>query len=174
MTVASTYEGWSRIQKRLVSRLPELSERDLRLRASADSWPIWAIVSHLAGTRVYWLCTVCGEPGAESTPFRDPTNEGWEDTLDIPRSSAELLVAIESSGRIVSSCLERWTPAMLDVAFERVRDGTVQLHTRASVLTRIVMHDAFHTGEVSSLLGQHGLPSLDPWEVSPDTAEAQS
>src|SRR5690349_23076426 len=34
-----------------------------------------------------------------------------------------------------------------------------QHHTRHSVLTRLVMHDSFHAGEVSLLLGLNGLPS---------------
>ncbi len=55
------YEGWRRVQDRLVARLPQLSTEQLGLKASTDSWPIWAIVAHLAGTRVYWLCGVFGE-----------------------------------------------------------------------------------------------------------------
>ncbi len=53
---------------------------------------------------------------------------------------------------------------MLDQAFSREWAGAVQRHTRQSVLTRLVMHDAFHCGEVSLVLGMHGLASLDPWE----------
>jgi uncharacterized damage-inducible protein DinB len=170
MSVAAMYEGWRRVQDRLVARLPLLSTEQLGLKASADSWPIWAIVAHLAGARVYWLCGVFGEPGAEKTPFRDPIGDGWEDRLDAPRGSSELLDAVESSWDVLESCLDRWTPEMLDVAFTRVRDGEVQRHTRHSVLTRLVMHDAFHSGEVSLLLGLNGLPSLDPWEPPPAAA----
>lgn len=171
MSVAAIYEGWNRVQNRLVSRLPQLSEDDLALRGSPDGWPIWAIIAHLAGTRVYWLCYVCGEPGVETTPFPNSQEEGWEDHLETPRSSAELLDAIRSTGRIVESCVERWTPEMLAVTFPRtVAGGQVQHHSRQSVLTRIVTHDAFHTGEVSLLLGQRGLPSLDPWEIVPPTS----
>jgi hypothetical protein len=36
-----------------------------------------------------------------------------------------------------------------------------------AVLTRIVQHDAFHTGEISLILGLNGLPSMDPWEPTP-------
>ncbi len=46
---------------------------------------------------------------------------------------------------------------------ERTRDGVVQIHTRASVLNRIFTHDAFHAGEISQLLGLHGLPPIDLW-----------
>jgi uncharacterized damage-inducible protein DinB len=163
MSVAPIYEGLQRAQTRLVKRVPALAPQELRLEASAG-WPIWAIVSHVAGTRVYWLCGVFKERGAETTPFPDPFGDGWEDRLDVPRSAEELLFALESSWRIVESCLARWTPDALGQVFTRERAGEVQQHTRASVLTRLVMHDAFHCGEISSLLGAHGLESMDPWE----------
>ena len=43
----------------------------------------------------------------------------------------------------------------------------MQHHTRSSVLTRIVMHDSFHCGEVSMILSRNGLESMDPWEPIP-------
>jgi DinB family protein len=113
------YEGWSRVQAQPVARLPALGPEELQLRVSPDGWPVWAMLSHLAGTRVYWLCSVLGEPGIETTPFPDSSREGWEDHLDVPRQSDELLFALESSWRIVESCLERWTPEMLGEVFDR-------------------------------------------------------
>jgi hypothetical protein len=150
-----------------VNALPRLGPSELALSASPDSWPVWAIVSHLAGTRVYWLCAIFKEPGAESTPFADLSGEGWEDHLDVPRSSDELMEAVVSTWRIVESCLERWTPEMLGLSFSRPGPRGTQHHTRSSVLTRMVMHDSFHCGEVSMILGGRGLPSLDPWEPIP-------
>jgi hypothetical protein len=168
MGVKPFYEGWERVQRRLVDRLPALGPAELELQG-ADGWPIWGLVSHLAGARVYWLCGVFREPGTETTAFPDPFGESWEDQLDHPRSSAELLFAVESSWRIVESCLERWTPEMLGETFTRERGGAVQLHTRQSVLTRLLTHDAFHVGEVSLVLGMNGLASMDPWEPPPPT-----
>lgn len=169
MSVAAMYEGWPRVQTRLVHALPRLRPEDLQLVGGEGGWPIWAIVSHLAGTRVYWLCHVFKEPGAETTPFTDPSGEGWEDHLDHPRSSAELVGALESTWSVVQSCLERWTPDMLDEVFTRRVGDVVQRHSRHSVLTRMVMHDSFHCGEISLLLGMHGLPAMDPWEpIRPD------
>lgn len=164
MSVELIYEGWRRVQDRLIARLPHMTSEVLALKATEDSWPIWAMIGHVAGARAYWLCTVCGEPGLETTPFPDPANEGWEDRLDQPRGSSELLGAVESTWAVVDRCLERWSPDELQVAFTRVRNGETQRHTRYSVLTRLVMHDAFHIGEVSLLLGEHGHRSLDPWE----------
>lgn len=164
MSVKPFYEGWARVQTRLLDRLPALGPEELGLRASPDGWPIWALISHLAGGRVYWLCGIFREPGAETTAFPDPFGECWEDQPDHPRTSAELQFAVESSWRIVESCLDRWTPEMLGETFTRERSGAIQHHTRQSVLTRLLMHDAFHAGEVSLVLGMHDLPSLDPWE----------
>jgi uncharacterized damage-inducible protein DinB len=164
MSVAPIFDGWQRTQASLMHRLPNLGPRELQLRASLEGWPIWAIVSHLAVVRVYWLCGVLNERGAESTPFQDPLGEGWEDRLDVPRRSGELIFAVESSWQIVESCLARWTPEMLGETFTRDRAGEVQRHTRQSVLTRLVMHDSFHCGEISTLLGAHGFESMDPWE----------
>ena len=158
------YEGWGRSQAQLVNRLAKLGPEQVKLQASTDGWPIWAMVGHIAVARVYWLCGVFQEPGAETTAFPDPMGDGWEDELEVPRSPQELLFAVESSWRVVASCLERWTPDMLGVTFSRVRDGKLQHHSRHSVLTRLVMHDAFHCGEASIILGMHGLPSMDPWE----------
>lgn len=158
------YEGWQKVQSHLTRRLPNLTPGDLQLKASPDGWPIWALVSHLAGARVYWLCGVLKEAGADATPFSDPLDgEGWEDHLDVPRGSDELMFAVESSWRVVESCLDRWTPELLRETFTRDYAGTIQRHSRHSVLTRLVMHDSFHCGEVSLLLGMHGQPSLDPW-----------
>jgi DinB superfamily len=159
--VAPLYEGWHRINAILMHRLPMLGPNELQLRAAADTWPIWALIAHVASARVYWLCGVFKQPGAETTPFPDPFGEGWEDRPDIPRESEELLIAVDSSWRIVESCLGRWTPGSLVESV--VRPGTDQVHTRQSVLTRLVMHDGFHCGEASLILGMHGLPSMDPW-----------
>jgi hypothetical protein len=167
MGVARVFEGWHRTQAHLMQRVPELGPQELQLQASPDGWPIWAIVSHIAGARVYWLCGVLKERGAETTPFSDPMGDGWEDHIDVPRRTGELMVAVESSWRIVESCLARWTPEMLPEAFARERAGQVERHTRQSVLTRLVMHDAFHSGEISMLLGANGLGSMDPWEPIP-------
>ena len=161
--VAPLFEGWHRIQARLVNRLAKFGPEEAALRASPEGWPIWAMVSHLAGARVYWLCGIFREPGAETTPFADPFGEGWEDRLDTPRQPEELLLAVESSWLIVQSCLDRWTPQMLGEVFTRGTGDQLQRHTRSSVLTRLVMHDAFHCGEVSLVLGMHGLVSMDPW-----------
>ena len=158
------YADWTQYRARLVDGVRDLSPSQLALSAGPDHAPIWALAAHCAGTRVYWLCGVLGEPGADTTPFPDALSGlGWEDDLEHPRSAAELVVALESTDAIIERCLDTWTPDMLEVEFERRYGDSVQLHTRRSILLRLLSHDAFHSGEISQLLGTHGLPAIDLW-----------
>jgi len=162
-TIAPFYEGWHLFNEDLIKALAPLSAEQLALPIGAPTWPIWASVSHLAGTRIFWLCHVFKEPGAETTPFNDPTGFGWEDDLTHPRSADELVGALKSSWRIVEHCLATWTPETMHEGAERTRGTEVRLHTRQSVLMRIITHDAFHCGEISLALGSNGLPAIEPW-----------
>ena len=161
--LAPFYEGWRFTNERMVEKIGALSLELLELRAAPDLWPIWAIAAHIAGARVYWLCGVFNEPGAEGTPFADPNGDGWEDDLTRPRDSDELVLALESSWKVVEGCLERWTVPMLQDEFRREREGTIQVHTRQAVLFRLLTHDAEHCGQMSETLGIHGLDGLDLW-----------
>jgi hypothetical protein len=115
--------------------------------------------------RVYWLCTVIGEPGLDTTPFSDDPTDGWEDHLDHPRSAEELVRALNSTFTIVEGCLDRWTPEMLSDEIRREYQGSTQVHSRASILQRLFSHDAYHCGELSQTLGIHGLPQIDLWRT---------
>ena len=160
--VAPFYAGWRLLNDRLVETVSSLSTDELAWAPAPHMWPIWALVGHLAGARVYWLCHVLKEPGVAATPFTDP-NAGWEDDPARPRGAGELVGALRSSFEIVEGCLRRWTPEMLAVEFERERAGAIQLHTRQSIIWRLITHDASHTGEISQTLGSHGRGEIDAW-----------
>ena len=162
-SVAPFYVGWRLLNDRLVESVGSLSADELAWTTSPQMWPIWALASHLAGARVYWLCHVLKEPGADATPFTDPSGEGWEDDPSHPRSSDELVHALRSTWDVVDSCLRRWTPEMLSVEFPRERAGKIQMHTRQSILWRMITHDASHSGEISQILGSHGREGIDLW-----------
>ena len=158
------YADWTQYRTRLVDAVRDLTGEQLAISAGPGQAPIWALAAHCAGVRTYWLCGVLGEPGAETTPFPDPFAElGWEDDLDHPRSAAELVVALGTTDAIVERCLDTWTADMLEVEFERGHGDFLQLHTRRSILLRLLSHDAFHSGEISQSLGVHGLPEIDLW-----------
>ena len=59
---------------------------------------------------------------------------------------------------------------MVDEIVERQYAGTVQSHSRSSILQRLLTHEAYHCGELSQTLGIHGLPQIDLWRsVEPAT-----
>src|SRR3989442_14592072 len=161
-SLAPFYDGWRKCNARLVGALRTLSPEQLGVRASPSHMPIWAIAAHTAGARVYWLCGVFKEEGAETTPFTDPASGvGWEDDESTPRGADELVFALDSSWRIVERCLERWTPSMLSDEFTREIGGKNQGHTRQSVGMRLVPHPPQHAREISQLLGAPGPPEID-------------
>ena len=97
------YADWPGYNRRVAEHLGRLSPEDLALIVPAardggvGPWPIWAVAGHTVGARIYWLCHVFGEPGAETTPFTDPSGFGWEDDLTVVRSGAEVVGAYEST-----------------------------------------------------------------------------
>jgi uncharacterized damage-inducible protein DinB len=173
-TITLFYADWADYNRRTVAALRAMAEDDLALRVSgSDHWPIWAIAAHMAGTRVYWLCHVLKEPGAETTPFTDPGGFGWEDDLATVRSGTEVADAYEASWRIVAGCLERWTAAMLSETFRREGRAGWQVHSRQSILLRLINHEAYHVGEISLTLGANGGSPIDLWPPA-DWAEDAS
>lgn len=163
-SIRQFYPDWEQYNQRIVDVVREMTAEQLALRPAPERWPIWATLGHTAGARVYWLCTVFGEAGADQTPFGDAASGiGWEDDLDHPRDAAELAWAMESTWQIVASVLDRWTPASLAQSVVRDPAGRKSVHTRASVLNRLFTHDAYHAGELSQTLGIHGLRQIDLW-----------
>jgi hypothetical protein len=158
------YDHWPVYNRELTEIVGAMDASQLAIRAAPDRWPIWAVVGHTAAARAYWLCGILGEPGVEATPFPDVlSGEGWEDHLETPRTADELVGALDATWRIVERCLDRWTPEMLAETFERRGASGLQLHSRTSVLQRLLTHEAYHCGELSQTLGIHGLPQIDLW-----------
>ena len=162
-SIRRAYEMWPQYNRRLREVIGDMTQEQLAIRPAPELMPIWATVGHTAGARVYWLCDVVGEPGADSTPFGANAEVGWEDDLDHPRSADDLVEALDSTFRIIEGCLDRWTPEMLGDQIRREYAGTLQVHSRSSILQRLLTHEAYHCGELSQTLGIHGLPQMDLW-----------
>jgi uncharacterized damage-inducible protein DinB len=164
MSIRQFYDRWPQYNRRLTEIVGAMTDDQLAIRPAPGGSPIWATVGHTAGGRVYWLCGVLGEPGAETTPFTDPmSGVGWEDDLDHPRTAAELVHALDTTWAIIDGCLDRWTPAMIEETVERFYGEKRQVHSRASILQRLLTHEAYHCGELSQTLGIAGLPQIDLW-----------
>ena len=163
MAIRLFYDRWPQYNRRLVDVIRPMSTEQLALRPGEDLLPIWATVGHTAAVRVYWLCEVVGEPGADATPFADPEHADWADDLDHPRGAGELVDALETTFGIVERCLDTWTSALLEQTVERRYVDQVQIHSRSSILQRLLTHEAYHAGELSQTLGLARLPQIDLW-----------
>ena len=85
----------------------------------------------------------------------------WEDDEDHPRGPAEVVEGLERSWAMIDECLGRWTPQDLAVEFSRERRTGTQTFTRQWVIWHLIEHDLHHGGEISLILGSHGLTGLD-------------
>ena len=163
------YADWAGYNRRWIDGIRRLTPEDLALPVPAqrdyetDPWPIWAVAAHTVGPRVFWLCDVFGEPGAEETPFPGDT-PGWEDDLSRPRTVDELVWAWESTWKVIAGVLDRWTVDTLDVSVRREEEGRpTEVHTRQSILMRMINHEAYHLGEINVVLGANGREPINPW-----------
>ena len=160
MSIRPFYSEWPTVDRRLREVVASMTEAQLAIQPTPERWPLWATIGHLACQRVFWLCDVAGEPGAETTPF---TNAAWDcpgdDDLEHVLSANALVTALETTVRIVEGCLDRWTPEMLDEEI-RLED---RVHTRGWVIQRGFAHDVSHCTELNETLGAAGLPQIDLW-----------
>lgn len=165
LTIRPAYVRWPDYDRKLRDVVAALTEEQLAIQPSPDRWPLWASIGHLACQRVFWLCDVAGEEGADTTPFTNaaydcPGDDDLEHVLD-----AEALVnALASTFRIVEGCLDRWTFEMLD---EVVRDDDPDadwVQTRGALIGRVFAHDVAHITELNETLGRAGLRPVDLWD----------
>lgn len=165
MSVRPAFSVWPRYNQRLRDVVASMTDEQLAIQPSADRWPLWATVGHAACQRVFWLCDFAREPGADTTPF---TNAGYDcpgdDDLEHVLGASALVAALDSTFRIVETCLDTWTLGMLDEEIRREDFGPDWVHTRGAVLQRVFSHDVYHTAELNEALGIAGLPQVDLWE----------
>jgi DinB superfamily len=163
-TIRPAFPTWPLYNQRLRDAVAGLTEADLAIQPAPDRWPLWATVGHTACQRVFWLCDFAGEPGAETTPF---TNAAYDcpgdDDLEHVLSPDDLARALDSTFRIVESCLDRWTIAMLREELRRPEWPGSWVHTRGAVVQRVFGHDVSHITELNEALGAAALPQIDLW-----------
>lgn len=156
MSLAHFYQGWGQHNALMVEAITPLTAEELAFRPGTLPNQVWQIAAHIATNRVFWFHTVLREGDSALEQFAD-----WEDNPS-PRTASELVTALNQTFAFVHGCLERWTPATLDDRFERRRsNGKVVTLTRQWVTWHLLEHDIHHGGEISLILGMHGIAALD-------------
>jgi hypothetical protein len=163
--IRPAYSNWPKYNRRLGDVVASLTDEQLAMKPSPERWPLWGTVGHTACQRVFWLCDFAGAPGAETTPFTNATHDcPGDDDLEHVLSADQLAEALDSTFRIVETCLDTWTLDMLDEELRRPEWDETWVHTRGSVIQRVFSHDVWHCAELNESLKIAGLAQIDLWD----------
>ena len=124
-TLAPFYKGWEEYQGLLIEVIAPLSAEQLALSVAPTQRPAWLLAAHIIRTRVGWFQGWMGEGDPALAEL-----DLWDADHAPPRSAAELIYGLETTWAMISGCLGRWTPEMLDDAFTRERPRGLVTHTR--------------------------------------------
>lgn len=158
-SLSSFYAGWDVYQRHLVATIAPLTSELLALRSSSQHWSVGMIATHIVACRAWWFHTRMGEGNADLAPL-----ELWDrwDESDVPlRSVAELVAGLESTWQMIQDALARLTPADLERVFPHPDGGDRPARSCQWIIWHVLEHDIHHGGELSSILGAHGLAAVD-------------
>ena len=85
----------------------------------------------------------------------------WEEREVPLRSAAELVAGLESTWQMIQDALAHLTPADLEQVFPHPDGGDRPARSRQWIIWHVLEHDIHHGGELSSILGAHGLAAVD-------------
>ena len=161
------YAGWDVYQQRLVAAIAPLTSEQLALRSSPHTWSVGMIATHIVSSRVWWFHMRMGEGKAELAALKAELvalgvwEEAWEKEGQPMRSAAELVRGLEMSWQMIQDALARWTPADLEQVFPHPYNEESPARSRQWSIWHVLEHDIHHGGELSSILGAHGLAAVD-------------
>jgi len=161
LPLASVYQGWDIYQQHLVTAIAPLSPEQLTLRAAPQVRSLGEQVAHIIAVRARWLSLDLHEGGTELDSLTGW--DGWsaQPGGDAPpvRNAAELVSGLETTWQVLQEALHRWTVADLGEIFPPTFPGEDSF-TRQFVLWHLIEHDLHHGGELSFVLGIHGLTGI--------------
>ena len=158
LSLATFYKGWDAYQQLLVTAVTPLTSEQLALRPAPHMWSAGMLAAHIVATRVWWFHMWMGVGDASLAPL-----DKWDEEGAPARSASELVTGLESTWSMIQDALTSWTPADLEQTFQRPGDqsATHEQRSRQWIIWHLLEHDLHHGGELSLLLGMHGLPALD-------------
>jgi uncharacterized damage-inducible protein DinB len=149
-------QGWDTYQELLIKAIEPLSLDQLSLRTAPQLRSIGENAAHIVGTRVGMIHGVLGEGDAAIEPM-----DLWDSPGAPARSAAELIEGLNATWQMIANALTSFTPADLDDVIEHTtRSGKTRRFTRQWVIWQVIEHDLHHGGEISLILGTHGLTGI--------------
>lgn len=155
-TIAPFYKGWDVYQQHLVRAVAPLTAEQLAQGAGPGLRPMGLLATHIVSVRAGWMYYTLLERDE-----RLPGLSAWEAPHVAPKSAGELVSGLEITWEVIDAALHRWTVADLDEIVWDVNDEDERIpYTRQWVLWHLIEHDLHHGGELSLMLGIHGIPAI--------------
>ena len=155
-TLTTFYKSWQTYQNNLRDALALLTAEQLTLRAAPDLGSLGEIAAHIIAARTHWFTSFLAEDWADAAPMTH-----WDDPGAPVRSAADLVQGLDRSWALMATALDRWDSAAMAQTFVRERRGQRSELSRGWVIWHLLEHDLHHGGEISLILGMHGLHAPD-------------
>lgn len=155
-TLGVFYENWRSYHDKLRSAIAILTPAQLELQPASHMWPVGQLVQHIIAVRAGWFCGTLQEEDPAMQAYME-----WGQRDSPTRSAAEMVAGLDATWAFMAARLQRWTPADCAVTFPDEWDGQVYQLSRSWVIAHVMEHDMHHGGEISVILGMHGLPALN-------------
>ncbi|HEY0754933.1 MAG TPA: DinB family protein [Ktedonobacteraceae bacterium] len=151
------YKGWDVYQQRLITAIAPLTAEQLALRPAPQNWSVGMLVAHIISARAWWFHMRMGKGSAEFAPLAL-----WDEDEEAPsRPAAELVAGLEKSWQLIQETLARLTPADLEQIFPHSSNQASLARSCQWMIWHVLEHDIHHSGELSSILGAHGLAAVN-------------
>lgn len=155
-TLAVIYESWRVHNEKLRDALARLTPAQLALQPAADMWPVGQLAQHIISVRAGWFSGTLQDPDDTMDDYM-----AWGQRESPARSAAELARGLDDTWAFIEARLRRWTPDDCARTFPDEWDDQVVEVSRSWVIAHVLEHDLHHGGEISLVLGMHGLRALD-------------
>ncbi len=190
LSLSTFYVGWDVYQQHLVAAITPLTTEQLALRSSPQNWSVGMLVTHIVAARAWWFHIRMGEGSAELAPFVLWDLGVCEGGMDPFHTAEELVAGLEKTWQMIQSTLDHLTPADLEQTFPYPAEAVLVRHAKHVepalqqfaqmwldslhlaggvrparscqwIIWHVLEHDIHHGGELSSILGAHGVAAVD-------------
>ena len=156
-TMDVIYENWRVHNEKLRNIIAPLTDEQLNLQPAPHMWPVSQLVQHIISVRAGWFSGTLQEDDEVMNQYM----LGWGKRDSPARSADEMVRGLDETFAFIEGCLQRWTPADCAQTFPDEWEGEVYQTSRSWVIYHVLEHDLHHGGEISLILGAHGLRGLD-------------
>jgi uncharacterized damage-inducible protein DinB len=158
-SLAHFYKGWDVFQQRLVAAIAPLTAEQLALRSSPQNWSVGMIATHIISCRAWHFHTRMGEGDTSLAPLA--LWDRW-DEMEVPvHSAAELVDGLERTWQMIQGALAHLTIADSEQLIPHPEGDEFPSRSRQWIIWHVLEHDMYHGGEISCILGAHGLAGVN-------------